>query len=225
MPILSISFNGTQRFGELRLRASFKKLAVLTLVLAIPSLVAARFVDTDGHLRANWSAPAYGGPTDHYIWSYTINGVIDSITGSTPATDTTDASVILANTGDWAVFSVRAVAVAGDTSTTAVSDTVVYSITVDVNDPDLLPNDFGISVFPNPVRTNQFALKWNVGLSGAYNVEIYNILGQRVHIVRDERMSAGEYAQVITEQFPSGIYFAVIAGTDARRVVKFTILR
>jgi hypothetical protein len=202
-----------------------RKIIIGVVLTLLPSIAAARFVDVDGHLHANWSAPAYGDPVDHYIWSYNINGVVDSVTGSSPAIDTSDASVTLTNTSDWAIFSVRAVGSSGDTSTAAVSDTVVYSITVDVNDHDLLPNNFDISVYPNPVRTGQFALRWKVGLTDAYNVEIYNILGQRVQTVRDERMSPGEYAQVVTEQFPSGIYFAVIAGTDARRVVKFTILR
>ncbi len=209
----------------MNLSGRLSKLIALLTVILIPSMSAARFIDLDGQLHVHWSPPAYGGTVDHYLWSYNINGVADSITGSSPAIDTSNASVTLANTGDWAIFSVRAVASAGDTSTAAVSDTVLYSISVDVNDHDLLPNDFAISVYPNPVRTGQFALKWNVGLSDAYSVEIYNILGQRLQTVREERMSPGEYAQIVTEQFPSGIYFAVLAGTDARRVVKFTILR
>ncbi len=110
-------------------------LLLLLLLLAVPSLVNAQFNDTDGQLQASWQAPDYGNPLDHYIWSYTVNGVVDSITGSSASDVTTDNSVTLATVGDWAVFSIRAVSTVNDTSVVVVSDTAYYNLGTGIGPP------------------------------------------------------------------------------------------
>ena len=103
-----------------------KRLFVLILLLAIPSITSAQFNDHDGQLEVTWQPPDYGNPLDHYIWSYTINSVADSVTGTSAAEDTLDNSVTLADVGDWAIFYIRAVSVVNDTSEVVVSDTAYY---------------------------------------------------------------------------------------------------
>lgn len=86
----------------------------------------ARFNDADGHLKVYWSPPLSGDTVELYIWSYAINGVTDSLTGISDAATQSDSSVALANTGDLAVFSIRAVSTNHDTSSTVSSDTAFY---------------------------------------------------------------------------------------------------
>ncbi len=103
-------------------------LALLVVIIGLTPLVAlAQFNDHDGHLVVSWQPPAYGNPLDHYIWSYTINGVVDSVTGTSAGVDTLNNSVTLTAIGDWAVFHIRAVSTVNDTSTVAYSDTAFYN--------------------------------------------------------------------------------------------------
>lgn len=101
----------------------------------IPAAVLARFNDLDGHLVVTWQPPAYGNPLHHYIWSYTINGVTDSLRGTSPAADTLNNSVTLSNVGDWAIFHIRAVSTVNDTSSAAVSDTAFYNTGLGIGPP------------------------------------------------------------------------------------------
>ncbi len=112
-----------------------RKLPILLFVLLLPSLAAAQFNDHDGHLEATWSPPDYGNPLDHYIWSYRINTVADSVTGQSPAEDTLENSVILADVGDWAIFYIRAVSVMNDTSVFTIADTAYFNPEEDIGPP------------------------------------------------------------------------------------------
>jgi hypothetical protein len=112
--------------GKPRNSSKGQMLKMTLILLLFPALAAARFGDSDGRLMISWEAPAFGGPASLYIWSYEINGVQDSLTGSSSAEQTSDSSVSLASIHDWAIFSIRAISIAGDTSGDVVSDTAFY---------------------------------------------------------------------------------------------------
>lgn len=114
------------------------KLIIVMFVIILglcPLAALAQFHDHDGYLTVRWQPPAYGNPLDHYSWSYTINGVIDSLVGTSPATDTLDSSVTLAAVGNWAIFKIRAISTVQDTSTWAVSDTAAYDTDSGIGPP------------------------------------------------------------------------------------------
>jgi hypothetical protein len=111
-----------------------KKLAV-GIFLLFPVIASAQFHDHDGLLSVNWQPPGVGNTLDHYQWAYIINGVPDSVVGTSAAGDTLENSVALANIGDWAVFKVRAISVVYDTSTWAVSDTAYYNTETGIGPP------------------------------------------------------------------------------------------
>ncbi len=115
-----------------------KVLLFLAALAIIPATALAQFHDHDGHLQVRWSPPSNGNTPAGYIWSYTINGRIDSLTGTSPAADTTDNSVTLANIGDWAIFRIRAVSVVYDTSIWVVSDTAFYNTDSGIGPPRMV---------------------------------------------------------------------------------------
>ena len=112
-----------------------RKIVLIALLLVMPVTGSAGFFDNDGQLEITWAAPSYGNPLDHYIWSYTVNGVVDSVAGSSAAGVTSDNSVTLAQVGDWAVFQIRAVSTVNDTSTVVVSDTAYYNLGTGIGPP------------------------------------------------------------------------------------------
>jgi hypothetical protein len=116
-------------------RGTMRKLLLMGLLIVIPDLAAAQFHDNDGHLVVIWQPPAYGTPLDHYEWAYTINGVADSMAGTSVAGDTLDDSANLAAVGDWAIFKIRAISTVDDTSTWAVTDTVTYDTDTGIGPP------------------------------------------------------------------------------------------
>jgi hypothetical protein len=100
---------------------------LILIVLLIPVAAPAQTHDHDGQLTVAWLPPDSGAVLDHYLWRYTINGVIDSIRGVSPASDTTNSDVTLSTVGDWAIFRICAISIAHDTSDWAVSDTAIYN--------------------------------------------------------------------------------------------------
>jgi hypothetical protein len=114
---------------------NMKKILLVMFLLILPSIALAQFNDHDGHLEVIWQEPEYGNPLDHYIWSYTINSVVDSVTGTSAAEDTLENSVTLAEVGDWALFYIRAISTVNDTSEVAISDTAYYNTGTGIGPP------------------------------------------------------------------------------------------
>ncbi|UCD95684.1 MAG: T9SS type A sorting domain-containing protein [Candidatus Zixiibacteriota bacterium] len=90
---------------------------------------------------------------------------------------------------------------------------------------DTRPVAFRLQAHPNPATNAGLKLAWSVDRNDLYDVIVYNILGQMVQEISRERMSVGEYSEHIGDNLAAGVYFAVISRADARRVVKFVILR
>jgi len=97
------------------------------LILFLASSANSRFSDSDGRIKIFWDPPDSVQTLAGYNWSYTINGAVDSLTGTAPSSRTADSSVTLTRVGDWAIFKIRAISVQYDTSLWAISDTVFYS--------------------------------------------------------------------------------------------------
>lgn len=58
------------------------------------------------------------------------------------------------------------------------------------------------------------------------NLEIYNILGKRMEILRDEHLGSGQHRiNWDGSKYPSGVYFARLATEEGVRTIKLTLLR
>jgi hypothetical protein len=199
----------------------------LFVFLAIPSLLAAQFPTDNGHLIIVWMPPDWGNPLNHYIWTYTINGVNDSIIGWSSAQTSMDSSAILNNVGDWAVFKIRAISTLSDTSIEVMSDTAILIETQGIDSSNYGPNSapirFGLEAYPNPTSKSALTLSWRVERNDYYSVEIYNILGAKLQSIRKGWMVKGSYSQLIND-LVTGVYFGSVSSHNDRRVVKFTVI-
>jgi hypothetical protein len=99
---------------------------ILISFMGLAAMSWADVVDPDGELSIRWSAPSLGDPLSHYEWTYTINGVVDSVTGTSAASDTMDESVVLTERDDWAIFTIKAISIHGDKSPPVTSDRVIF---------------------------------------------------------------------------------------------------
>ena len=200
-----------------------KRLFII-IFLVFAAIISTLNIAQGGRLIVSWSPPDQGNPLDHYIWSYTINGVNDSLTGWSSAQTTIDSSAVLGHYGDWAVFKIRAVSTSWDTSTAAISDTAILLEAQDIEEADNARIAFSIATYPNPASQASVTLKWQVELEDNYTIEIYNILGARVKTMRQGRMVKGSYSQAINNELATGVYFAIISNHIQRRAVKFAII-
>lgn len=106
------------------------------------------------------------------------------------------------------------------------------AISLDVDDDQYaLPDKFSLEQnFPNPFNpTTQIV--FNLARSAHVELEVFNLLGQRVAVLADEWLSAGSH-QVgwdgrndDGEAQPSGLYFARLAAAEQSDVIKMSLLK
>jgi len=99
-------------------------------------------------------------------------------------------------------------------------------------DDGLIPDEFFLSNnYPNPFNpTTSFT--FGISSSIEVNINIYNILGQKIFSYNNGKLDAGTYEfnwsgiDQIGQQVTSGIYFYEMeAGNDFREIKKMTLLK
>ncbi len=100
---------------------------------------------------------------------------------------------------------------------------VTPDATLDVNNSDVIPKTFELSQnYPNPFNPST-TIKFGLPVSADVNISVYNILGQVVEVLADERMNAGSYSVSFDSKntLSSGIYFYRInaQGVDGKNFV------
>lgn len=87
------------------------------------------------------------------------------------------------------------------------------------------PEDELKAIFPNPVK-NKLTVEFKLGQSGAYNIEILNINGEKMlQPANGQFFNAGEHQFVVpVNDLPSGTYLIQIRGTRTSLAQKFTVI-
>jgi hypothetical protein len=82
-----------------------------------------------------------------------------------------------------------------------------------------LPEKFALHQnYPNPFNPRT-TIPFDVAEHGEVQIAVYNILGQRIHLLRQEQMNPGHYQQSLDmSQFASGVYFYEIRVRGEGRV-------
>jgi len=94
-----------------------------------------------------------------------------------------------------------------------------------------IPEDFVLRQnYPNPFNPTT-EIEYNIASSGDFNINIYNILGQKVRTLVNERHSVGNYkiqwdgTDSNRQQVGSGIYFYSLKGKDVSLTKKMILLK
>lgn len=98
-------------------------------------------------------------------------------------------------------------------------------------DANTAPTEFCIaSVYPNPFNAATL-IEFALPEEGNVNLEIYDLLGQRVLTLFDNRASAGSHRVIwqgkdnAGRDVPSGVYFLKLVSDGVQRTQKITLLR
>jgi hypothetical protein len=79
--------------------------------------------------------------------------------------------------------------------------------------------------YPNPFR-ERTTIRYELPKAGDVRIDVYNVLGQRVATLVDERKEAGrEEAVFDARRLASGVYFVRLRVADETRVEKITVVR
>lgn len=80
-----------------------------------------------------------------------------------------------------------------------------------------------LNVFPNPSK-NTTTITYSLNQSKSINIEVFNILGEKVKTIALEKQTVGKHAtQIDFEPFSNGIYFIKLNTSNASEIVKFTV--
>ncbi len=134
---------------------------------------------------------------------------------------------------DTAVFAVVAAPSLAELRAAAISARNKYQSVTDIaeNDPSILPEKFQLyQNYPNPfnpITTLEFSLKTRAEI----RLEIFNILGEKVHTLVDEKLAAGNYRVAWDgtdnrgRNLSSGIYLAALTVSGQHQVRKMVLLK
>jgi hypothetical protein len=81
-----------------------------------------------------------------------------------------------------------------------------------------------LSAYPNPFNST-VSLKYELSQAGEVNLVIYNLVGQEVALLVDERQNAGEHSLDWIPQGSSGIYFAKLSAGHKDCISKLVYIR
>ena len=100
------------------------------------------------------------------------------------------------------------------------------SVTVTVTNEPLLPNTVSLSQnYPNPFNSSTI-IRYALPEAGRVNLEVYNLLGQKVATLVDEVQQAGYYFYTWNmTDLPSGVYFYRLKTGDFEKRRKMLIIK
>lgn len=79
--------------------------------------------------------------------------------------------------------------------------------------------------YPNPFNPST-TIKYGLPKEAQVQIEVYNVLGQRVTLLVDQSMKAGNYEAVFNaDKYASGVYFYVMRAGDKQFKEKMLLLK
>jgi len=101
-----------------------------------------------------------------------------------------------------------------------------YQTDIEDDDKPTLPTGFTLNQnFPNPFNATT-TITFNLAKTGGVNLSVYNLMGQKVEILMDNNLQAGQHR--ITwdaSTYSSGIYFYKLSAGDKTFTNRMTLLK
>jgi len=132
--------------------------------------------------------------------------------------------------GNWLLIDPNHVFTTGDPLIRA---NVEYAVATDVGDDDkvLRPTSFALSQnYPNPFNPTT-TIRFSLAKRGKIDLEIYNLLGERIRVLADQEFTAGEHSLVWDGRdakgkiVSSGVYFYRLKGEDYSETKKMIFIK
>jgi hypothetical protein len=91
---------------------------------------------------------------------------------------------------------------------------------------NLIPKSFKLyQNYPNPFNSSTI-IEFDITKNDYYEMEIYNVLGQKIETVIKEYKTAGKYRLSLElNNLPSGVYFYEIQSGDFRDIKKMVLIK
>jgi hypothetical protein len=180
-------------------------------------------IPTGGYLLAGFSLLNNTLPTDYWILRTNEQG--DSVwSGSFGGAGTDTARVIVPTSdGNFLVVGSRTF----DDSCGTDFWLMKLELAMPSSTPtlELQPEAFALSAYPNPFNPST-EIAYSVPNSGRIHLSVYDILGQRISVLQDGLLSAGEYRFTFDGgRYPSGIYFLRLETVSYQKTLKLVLMK
>jgi len=101
----------------------------------------------------------------------------------------------------------------------------ISHLTVGIDDPEPIPQNIGLSAYPNPFNA-QTTIKFSITEPSPVELSIYDITGRLVVKLREGILQAGSHSLVWeAEGLPSGVYFARLTANNREIVRKLSLIK
>jgi hypothetical protein len=90
--------------------------------------------------------------------------------------------------------------------------------------PSLLPQSLSLSAYPNPFNS-EVRIEYSLPTAGEIELSVYNVQGQLVEQLIDERVTAGEYFATWIPKSSAGVYFVSLQTEATRQTTKILYLK
>jgi hypothetical protein len=196
-----------------------------------------------GQLHLSWTTPGddnYSGTADHYVIKYsttpiTADNWLSSATVTAPPTPllaghAQSCTVSGLTLGETYYFALRSYDEAGNVS--QLSNIAFLSLSLDVTDNESgLPGQIGLKGnYPNPFNSST-TIYYYVSMLAHVTLSVYDILGEKINTLVDEKKRAGEYNAYWNgkdrqgNDVSSGIYFCHLKIDDYLSSRKMLLLK
>jgi hypothetical protein len=84
--------------------------------------------------------------------------------------------------------------------------------------------NFKLSIYPNPAQ-NDFTLKYNLSQNSDVNINIFNLLGEKVKTISlNEKQLAGQHKlNVDVSDIPNGVYTVNLEAQNSNKTIRITV--
>lgn len=108
----------------------------------------------------------------------------------------------------------------------AVINGKIYGNVTNIYDKEVAPKSFSLKQnFPNPFNPNTI-ISYSLDNNSVVNLDVYNILGERVKNIVNEYQTSGDYkVNFNAKELPSGIYFYKLESNNRVLVKKMLLIK
>jgi flagellar hook assembly protein FlgD len=124
----------------------------------------------------------------------------------------------------WDLRSNRSVTLS-DVDSTGLKLAVGNDAYVESKRQNVLPDEVTLTSYPNPIR-DQATLEYTLPEERNVRIEVYDILGRRVAVLKDGQQEAGRHKmQLDGGRLASGVYFGRLKAGEQTLTQKITVVR
>ncbi|NND73244.1 MAG: T9SS type A sorting domain-containing protein, partial [Rhodothermales bacterium] len=158
--------------------------------------------------------------TDHPLTEITCNDDWEDSRG-----DVTDRSYVDFTATAGTNYFIKVEGIDGEEGVVVLHARQPTTVAVDPIEEEIIPSDFSVSIYPNPVRARG-SIEVGLPAAGSVQIELFDVLGRRVAEILSRDVDAGmQNFNFDTHSYPAGVYVIKITTKTSSIARAFTVIK